>query len=103
MTDRKRALLAYAPAHASAPTSTEFALPLQVYIIETIERDARTRLVRQAGMIAALVVGLFILQWPAFFSAANAVPSLPVSAQAAGAREISPQLMERLAFAPGLR
>jgi hypothetical protein len=88
--------------HASAPTTIDFALPLQVYIIETIERDTHTRRLRQVGMIAALVVGMFVSQWPVAFSTANAVPSLPISAKDAGARITSPVALERLAFAPGL-
>lgn len=103
MTEYKRTLSAYTSAIASAPTTFDFELPLQIYIVETIERNARTRLLRQVGMVAALVVGMFVCQWPVAFSTANAVPSLPISAQAAGARVISPVVMERLAFAPGLR
>lgn len=106
MTECKRALSAYvpvdAPAHAPI-VPVNLALPLQVYIIETIERNERTKLLRQVVAVAALVVGMFVCQWPAAFSAANAVPSLPISAKAAGARADVQVKLERLAFAPGLR
>lgn len=102
MNASNKALSAYVPTHASAP-SLGFTLPLQVYIIETIERDARSKLLRQLSLVGALVIGLFVSQWPMNFSSANAVPTLPVSAHAAGARATtSPVLIERLAFAPGL-
>jgi hypothetical protein len=97
-----KALSAYVPARASAPHTIDFALPLQVYIIETIEIEARSKLLRQVAMVATLVVGMFICQWPVAFSAANAVPTLPVSAQAAGARIATPVVVERLAFASDL-
>lgn len=103
MTESKRALSAYSPAYAPAPATIDFALPLQVYIIETIERDQRSRLLRQIGMVAALVVGMFVSQWPVAFSAANAVPSLPISAKAAGVREFVPEAVERFNFVGGLR
>ncbi len=99
MNERKRALSAFTPTLASAHTRIDFALPLQVYIIETIEIEARNKLLRQLTLVAALVVGMFICQWPVAFSSANAVPSLPVSAQAAGARFSTPVVLERLAFA----
>jgi len=79
--------------------TTDFALPLQVYIIETIELRARSKRLRQLALIAALVVGIFVSQWPTAYSSANAVPSLPVSALEAGAREIAPEVFDRLAFA----
>jgi hypothetical protein len=101
VTESHRALSAYTPTHASAAATIDFALPLQIYIIETIERDAYTRRLRQVGMIATLVVGMFVSQWPVAFSTANAVPTVPISAKEAGART-SPVAMERLAFAPGL-
>jgi hypothetical protein len=103
VTECQKALSAYVPAHASSPVREDFALPLQVYIIETIERDTRRKLLRQLSLVAALVVGMFVGQWPAAFSAANAVPSLPISAQAAGARLSAPVTIERFAFAPNLR
>lgn len=103
MTESKRALSAFTPARAPAPATIDFALPLQVYIIETIERDQRHKLLRQMGMVVALVVGMFVCQWPAAFSAANAVPSLPISAKSAGARELVPEAVERFNFVRGLR
>lgn len=103
MTECQKALSAYVPAHASSPARIDFALPLQVYIIETIERDARSNLLRQISLVAALVVGMFVSQWPVAFNVANAVPSLPVSAKAAGVREAVPEAVERFNFVRGLR
>lgn len=103
MTECQRALSAYVPAYASSPARADFALPLQVYIIETIERESRARLLRQLSLVATLVVGMFICQWPAAFNAANAVPSLPISAKSAGARELVPEAVERFNFVRGLR
>ncbi len=97
-----RTLSAYVTTQASAPTQIDLTLPLQVYIIETIEREARNKLLRQLAMVAALVLGIFISQYPVAFSSANAVPTVPVSAEAAGART-SPVLIERLTFAPNLQ
>lgn len=102
VTECQRALSAYVPAHASVPTQLDFALPLQVYIIETIERDARNKLLRQLTLVATLVIGMFVGQWPAAFSAANAVPTIPVIAQAAGTRVVTPVVIERLAFAANM-
>ena len=102
MNATNKALSAYVPTHATAPPPLDFELPLQVYIIETIERDARHKLLRQLSMVGALVLGLFISQWPMNLSSANAVPTLPVSAHAMGARPTSPVVIERLAFAPRL-
>lgn len=103
MTECKRALSAYVPVNAPSYAPIELALPLQVYIIETIGHDARKRLLRQVVAVTALVAGIFACQWPAEFSAANAVPSLPISAKAAGARAALEVNVERLAFAPSLR
>ncbi|MFA5898730.1 MAG: hypothetical protein WC829_06410 [Hyphomicrobium sp.] len=101
MTECKRALSAYVPTHAPAPNTIDFTIPLQVYIIETIERETRARLLRQFALVATLVAGMFVGQWPVAFSSANAVPGVPISAHAAGARTVAPELMMRLAFAPG--
>jgi hypothetical protein len=49
-----------------------------------------------------LVVGMFVCQWPVASTSANAVPSLPVSAQAAGARVAAAEL-PRFGFAAGLK
>ena len=97
-----KALSAYTPTRAPAPAIADLALPLQVYIIETVERNARAKLVRQASMVSALVIGLFVCQWPMAFSAANAVPTISVSTDAAGGHASSPVVIERLTFAPGL-
>ena len=48
----------------------------------------------------ALVLGIFISQWPVAFSSANAVTSSVISADAFGAPTVV--LTERLAFAGGL-
>jgi hypothetical protein len=97
-----KALSAYTPTRAPTPAIAELALPLQVYIIETVERNARAKLVRQASMVSALVIGLFVCQWPMAFSAANAVPTIAATADATGPRAPSPVVIERLTFAPGL-
>lgn len=103
MTELNRALSAYSPAIAHArPAEIDFALPLQVYIIETIERDARSKLLRQISLVAALVVGVFVCQWPAAFNAANAVTTMAVAGSSTPQRIAGPVLVERLAFAPKL-
>lgn len=105
MNANNRALSAYVPAYASAPsgpTQSDLAVPLQVYIIETIERDARNRLLRQLAIVVALVAGIFMSQWPVAFSSANAVPTPSVSAKRPGTLAASPVLIERLMFAPRL-
>lgn len=96
------ALSAYRPTHAPALDPIDFEIPLQVYIIETIERDARNKLLRQLALVAVVVAGMFVSQWPMAFNSANAVPGVPISAHAAGARTVTPEVMIRLAFAPGL-
>jgi len=86
-------------------------MPLQVYIIETIEREARHKLLRQLGLVAALVLGIFVSQSPVGFGSAIAVPTLPVSAQSVGARIAIPDRstipenigVERMVFAPLLQ
>ena len=103
MTDRRGGLSAYVPAHPHTHSADAFALPLQVYIIETVERQARLRQLRQAAVVAALVVGMFVFQWPVVPSAANAVPSLPVSAVSAGVHAPAPAKVDRLAFAENMR
>jgi hypothetical protein len=102
VTDYRRALSAYVPATASA-CNADFEYPLKIYIIETVERETRFKQLRQLGIALTVLVGFFACQWPVTFSSANAVPSLPISAHAAGARvplTISP---ERFAFATGLQ
>lgn len=106
-----RALSAFTPAHASRPSASDLAMPLQVYIIETIEREARTRVFRQVALVASLVLGIFVCQSPVGFSSAIAVPTLPVSAQSVGARIAIPDRsaipenigVERMVFAPMLQ
>jgi hypothetical protein len=46
---------------------------------------------------------MFVCQWPVASTSANAVPSLPVSAQAAGARVATAAAPTRFAFAAGLK
>ena len=48
----------------------------------------------------ALVLGIFVSQWPVAFSSANAVTSSIIGADAFGAPTVV--LTERLAFAGGL-
>ncbi len=111
MNASNRALSAFTPAHASRPSAPEFAMPLQVYLIETIERETRTRVYRQMALVASLVFGIFVCQSPVGFSSAIAVPTLPVSAQSVGARIAIPDRsaipedigVERMVFAPLLQ
>lgn len=103
MRERREALSAYVPVRTPARDAVDFELPLKIYIIETVERETRVKQLRQLGIIAALVVGMFVCQWPVAFSSANAVPSLPISATAAGARGPAIVVPERLAFATGMR
>jgi hypothetical protein len=50
-----------------------------------------------------VLFGICASQWPVAFSSANAVPSLRVSAYAAGARSVVAIPLERLEFAAGLQ
>lgn len=102
MTECREALSAYVPVNASAQT-VDFEYPLKIYIIETVERETRFRRLRQLGVALTVLVGIFACQWPVAFSSANAVPSLPVSAHAAGARSPATIPPERLTFATGLQ
>jgi len=103
VTHSRGGLSAYAPARTHTPSAAAFPLPLQAYIIETVERQARRHRLRQAAAMTALVIGMFVSQWPVAPSVANAVPSLPVSAAAAGARTPAPAKVDRLAFAESMR
>ena len=106
MTERKASLSAYVPARASAHTSTravdDFDSPQKLYILETVARDARSKASRRL-VVAFALLGIFVSQWPVAFSPANAVPSLPVSAHAAGVRAPAMATPERLAFAIGMQ
>ena len=103
MTEYNEVLSAYMPVKAPGRAVAEFDLPLKIYIIETAERQTRSRHLRQFGIFAALFVGMFVCQWPVASTSANAVPSLPVSAQAAGARVATAAAPMRFAFAAGLK
>jgi hypothetical protein len=95
------ALSAYAPPNPSVQAPREFEYPMKLYILETVERDARRKRLRQ-GIVALALVGIFASQWPVSLSSANAVSSVVVKAQASlsNATTILP---ERLAFAGGLQ
>lgn len=54
-------------------------------------------------VVGFALVGILVSQWPVAFSAANAVPSLPVSAHAAGIRAPVIATRERFAFAVGMQ
>ena len=99
MSESRAALSAYVPVSATARTPSKFELPLEIYIIETVEREARMSRMRQLGFALALVAGIFVSQWPVAFNAVSAVPSLPVSAQEAGARISAAVMPERFTFA----
>jgi hypothetical protein len=101
VTERRGALSAYRPAQASR-VPDEFELPLQIYIVETVEREARSKQLRELGIVVALLVGIFATQWPALLRSASAVPNLPVSAQEAGVRAVD-AFAERLTFGAGLQ
>ena len=103
MTEYKEVLSAYVPVKAPGRAVADFDLPLKIYIIETTEREHRSKHLRQFGILAALFVGMFVCQWPVASTSANAVPSLPVSAQAAGARVATATAPMRFAFAAGLK
>jgi len=103
VTHSRGGLSAYAPARPHTPSAAAFSLPLQAYIVETVERQARRHRLRQAAAMAALVVGMFVFQWPVAPSAANAVPSLPVSAAAVGVHTPTSATVDRLAFAESMR
>ena len=99
MSESKAALSAYVPVSATARTTSKFEVPLEIYIIETVEREARMARMRQLGFALALVAGIFASQWQVAFSAAKAVPTLPISAQEAGARISAAVMSERFTFA----
>jgi hypothetical protein len=103
VTEYKEVLSAYVPVKAPGRAVADFDLPLKIYIIETTEREHRSKHLRQFGILAALFVGMFVCQWPVASTSANAVPSLPVSAQAAGARVATATAPMRFAFAAGLK
>jgi hypothetical protein len=103
VTEHKEVLSAYVPVKAPGRAVADFDLPLKIYIIETTEREHRSKHLRQFGILAALFVGMFVCQWPVASTSANAVPSLPVSAQAAGARVATATAPMRFAFAAGLK
>jgi len=105
VTERRASLSAYVPAKASAQTSAQavdFDNPQKLYILETVARDARRTASRRL-VVALALMGIFASQWPVAFGVANAVPGLPVSAQAAGARAPVTAAPERLAFAIGMQ
>jgi hypothetical protein len=102
VTEHKEVLSAYVPVQAPSRAVADFDLPLKIYIVETTEREYRSKHLRQFGILAALFVGTFVCQWPVASTSANAVPSLPVSAQAAGARVANAVVPMRFAFATGL-
>jgi hypothetical protein len=102
VTDRRETLSAYVPANAPAPTA-DFEYSLKIYIIETVEREAHFKRLRQLGITLTVLFGICASQWPVAFSSANAVPSLRVSAYAAGARSVVAIPLERLEFAVGLQ
>ena len=54
-------------------------------------------------VVAFGLMGIFASQWPVAFTVANAVPGLPVSAQAAGVRVPVTAAPERWAFAVGMQ
>ena len=83
-------------------TADDFDNPQKLYILETVARDARSKASRRL-VVAFALVGIFVSQWPVAFSVANAVPSLPVSAHAAGVRAPVIVAPERLAFAVGMQ
>ena len=103
MTHSRGGLSAYVPARPHTPSAAAFPQPLQAYIIETVERQARRHKLRQAAAVTALVIGMFVFQWPVAPSVANAVPSLPVSAVSAGVHAPAPAKVDRLAFAENMR
>ena len=103
MSESKAALSAYVPVSATARATRKFELPLEIYIIETVERETRTARLRQLGFALTLVAGIFVSQWPVAFSSANAVPGLPVSAQEAGARIVAAVVPQRFDFAGGMQ
>ncbi len=100
MREHQGALSAYVPATQTARPADVFADPLKHYIIETVVLEDRKVRTRQLGIVLALVLGIFISQWPVAFSSANAVTSSVISADAFGAPTVV--LTERLAFAGGL-
>ena len=100
VSEHQGALSAYVPATRTARPADVFADPLKHYIIETVVLEDRKVRTRQLGIVMALVLGIFVSQWPVAFSSANAVTSSVISADAFGAPTVV--LTERLAFAGGL-
>ena len=89
MTEKKGTLSAYAPPRASPRVPANFELPLQIYIIETVEREARSK---------QLFASLGHVAW----DSAKAVPGLPSVAQEAGVLAVD-AISSRLTFGAGLQ
>jgi hypothetical protein len=89
------------PTSQAARPADGFADPLKHYIIETVALEDRKVRARQLGVVLALVLGIFVSQWPVAFSSANAVTSSVIGADAFGTPTLV--LTERLAFAGGLQ
>jgi hypothetical protein len=100
VTEHQGALSAYVPTSQTARPADDFADPLKHYIVETVALEDRKVRARQLGIVLALVMGIFVSQWPVAFSSANAVTSSVIGADAFGAPTVV--LTERLAFAGGL-
>jgi hypothetical protein len=100
VSEHQEALSAYVPASQTTRPADSFADPLKHYIIETVALEDRKVRTRQLGIVMALVLGIFVSQWPVAFSSANAVTSSIIGADAFGAPTVV--LTERLAFAGGL-
>lgn len=102
MTEKKGTLSAYAPPRASPRVPANFELPLQIYIIETVEREARSKQLRELGIVVALVIGIFASLGHVAWDSAKAVPGLPSVAQEAGVLAVD-AISSRLTFGAGLQ
>lgn len=96
MTSRMQALSAYRPTRGDVSGNGNFAEPLRHYIVETTVLEARKVRVRQTGLVAALLVGVLAVQWPAAVGTANAIAGVALQTPAA---QSQPLTGGRLAFA----
>lgn len=102
VSESRGTLSAYRPPAASARAPAELELPLKIYIIETVELQARSKQLRELGIVVALVIGIVASVGQVAWDSAKVVPNLPVSAQDAGMLAVD-ALAPRLTFGTGLQ
>lgn len=102
MRESRGTLSAYRPPAASARVPADLELPLQIYIVETVELQARSKQLRELGIVVALAIGILASLWQFAWDSAKGVPNLPAVAQDAGVMAVD-ALAQRLTFGTGLQ